>query len=210
MMRGEMRVYRFVSILLIFMLVVVGCSSNNGGSGNDAKPAAGENSVIEKETSKVEAKKEDVKLQFAIWGDDARKKVFEDIIKGHTDQNPHVSVEILLIPFDQYQQKLSIMLASKTAPDLTWLAERMIPQFAKSNQLVDISAIKEDEGYKFDDLFDSSMDIYKDGSKLYGVPFTNPPKVLFYNKTLFEEKGLTSPLELAKAGQWDYAKFEET
>src|SRR5690606_5721839 len=113
-------------------------------------------------------------------------KVFDDLIKeGFTSKHPHVSVEILLIPFDQYQQKLSIMLASKTAPDLTWLAERMIPQFVSSNQLVDISAIKSDADYNFDDLFESSMDIYKDGDKLYGVPFTNPPKVLFYNKTLF-------------------------
>lgn len=200
--------YRFVSILLALTLVLVGCSSKDGNSGNEAKSQA--SAPTKAESPKVETNKEDVKLQLAIWGDDGRKKMMEDIVKGYTDQNPHVSVEILLIPFDQFQQKMSIMLASRTAPDVTWLAERMIPQFASSGQLVDISAIKSDADYDFGDLFDSSMDIYKDGSKLYGVPFTNPPKVLFFNKTLFKEKGLTDPIELAKAGQWNYEKFEET
>lgn len=189
------------SAVLVAMLAVTACSS---GTKEPAKPSAGS---ADKPAAQADAPKKDVNLKFSIWGDDARKKRMEEVVKLFTDKNPHIKVEIMLIPFAEYQQKMSIMTASNTAPDVIWLSEKMIPQFIESKQLLDITAIQSDTAYDFKDLFGSSLDIYKKDGKLFGVSFTNPPKVLYYNKTLFKEKNLKTPTELAKEGKWTYDEF---
>ncbi|MFC4776580.1 ABC transporter substrate-binding protein [Paenibacillus sp. GCM10023252] len=181
--------------MLLLMTLLAACGNSNEGPAEN----------VEKNTAAEEQK--EVKLQFGIWGDDARKKVFEDLLVKYKEKHPNVNVEVVLIPFAEYQQKLSIMMASKTAPDLVWLAERMIPQFVETNQLMDISSISEDAAYDYADLFESSMDIFRKDGKLYGVPFTSPPKVIFFNKSLFEAKGLKNPLELHKEGKWTYEEM---
>jgi ABC-type sugar transport system, periplasmic component len=146
----------------------------------------------------------EVKLKFSIWGNDTHKQMYETMIESYRKDHPNVSVEIMTIPSADYQQKLSVLMASKTAPDVVWLMERSIPQFLEAGQLADISSIKDDPDYKFDDLIPSTLDLLTKDGKTYGIPFSTPPNMIYYNKTLFEEKGLKTPTELYAEGKWTY------
>ena len=188
-----------LSIVLIITMTAA-CSSNNSnknGSSTADNHSAGEQP----------ANKDEVSLQLSIWGNENYKKVVEGELERFTQQLPHVSVEVLLIPYADYQQKMSIMTASKTAPDVIWVADRMLPQFLAGNLLMDIAEVMSDEEYDFADNIQSGFNTLRKGDELYGVPFTNPPKVLFFNKTMFEEKGLKTPLEHYQAGTWTYDEF---
>lgn len=198
-----------ITILLLSMLLTVtvlaGCASNTN-TGNHPANAGTQGS--EGGAQSDEGAKKQVKLQFSIWGNDAQKAMYEGLVAEFKKTNPHIDVEIITIPFADYQQKLSIMLASKTAPDIGWLAERMIPQFLESGQLVDIAAgVKEDNEYNFADIYPSTLDIFSKGDSLYGIPFSTPPMLVYYNKSLFAEKGLKTPTELYKEGKWTYDEF---
>ena len=61
------------------------------------------------------ADSETVNLKMSIWGNDARKTTFEELVKPFCEEN-NCTVEIVLVPFAEYMQKISIQLASKTAP----------------------------------------------------------------------------------------------
>lgn len=200
----------FLSLLCILLVIgIIGCSSASTNSGN-AEANANANSEQGGDAPEQEAPKDKVKLQFSIWGNDAHKAMYEGLIAEFNKTNPHIEVEIVTIPFADYQQKLSIMLASKTAPDVGWLAERMIPQFLESGQLVDIASnVKADSEYDFADVFPSTLEIFTKGDALYGIPFSTPPILIYYNKTLFEEKGLKTPSELYAEGKWNYEAFLE-
>jgi multiple sugar transport system substrate-binding protein len=177
---------------------LAGCSSGSNDAAENSGAAA----------STESASGEHVKLQFSMWGNDEQKKMYEGLIDEFKTTHPGIDVEIMTIPFADYQQKLSIMLASKTAPDIGWLAERMIPQFLDSGQLVDIaSGVKDDSDYNFADIYPSTLELFKKGDNLYGIPFSTPPSLVFYNKTLFEEKGLKTPTELYKEGKWNDDEF---
>lgn len=190
--------------VILAMLLIVGCSS---GTVNTHSAANGGESGGETQGAQQSAQK-NVKLQFSFWGNDAHKAMYEELIAKFKTLHPHIDVEIVTIPFADYQQKLSIMLASKTGPDVGWLAERMIPQFLESGQLVDISAsVKEDRDYQFDDLYPSTLELFTKEDKLYGIPFSTPPILLYYNKTLFEANGLKTPSELYAEGNWTYEEF---
>ncbi|CAK4853286.1 unnamed protein product [Aphanomyces euteiches] len=188
-------------VLLILFFAIAGCSSKTEKTAESAKPADKGTAAPAPDTKK------DVTLKFSIWGNDNHKKMYDDMIAKFHEQNPHINVEIMTIPFADYQQKLTIMQASRTAPDLVWLAERMVPQFISTDALLDISAVKSDADYKFDDLYPSTLELMTKDGKNYGIPFSTPPSMIYYNKTLFKAKGLATPSELYTQGKWNYEEF---
>ncbi|MGG1516145.1 sugar ABC transporter substrate-binding protein [Paenibacillus oryzisoli] len=184
--------------VLLLSSVAAGCSSSKDTTTSTSAAPAGTTA----QASKAPAK--DVKLTFSIWGSDAHKKMYEDIIANYKKIKPNVNVEVMIIPSGDYIQKISVMMASKTAPDVIWMLERGIPQFMEAGQLEDLSAIKSDSAYDSADLIPSTMDLVTKNDKVYGVPFSTPPNMMYYNKNLFKEKGLKTPSELYKEGNWTY------
>jgi multiple sugar transport system substrate-binding protein len=189
--------------------LLAGCAGgDNGGNGGNAQGGANGGAKSENGAKETEAPKKQVKLQFSIWGNDVQKAMYEELAKEFKSEYPHVDVEVMMIPFADYQQKLSIMLASKTAPDIGWLAERMIPQFLESGQLIDISeSVTGDAAYDFADIYPSTLELFTKGDELYGIPFSTPPILMYFNKNLFEGKGLKTPSELYAEGNWNYEEF---
>ncbi|MDF2923526.1 MAG: hypothetical protein K0R57_2440 [Paenibacillaceae bacterium] len=182
---------------LLLSSVFAGC-----GSSEDTKTSA--SSAPAGTTAAAKAPAKDVKLTFSIWGSDAHKKMYEDIIANYKKIKPNVNVEVMIIPGADYIQKMSVLMASKTAPDVIWMLERGIPQFMETNQLEDLSAIKSDSAYESADFIPSTMDLVTRNDKVYGVPFSTPPNMMYYNKTMFKEKGLKTPNELYQEGKWTY------
>ncbi|CAM4492564.1 multiple sugar transport system substrate-binding protein [Paenibacillus endophyticus] len=174
--------------LVLLASMLAGCAANKTSEGNHNKKADGEK----------------VSLKFSIWGNDTHKQMYDAMIEKYKVDHPNIDVEIMTIPATDYQQKLSVMMASKTSPDVMWMMERAIPQFLGAGQLADLSSLKSDAAYKFDDLYPSTLDLLtKDGS-IYGIPFSTPPNMIYYNQSLFESKGLKTPKELYGEGKWTY------
>jgi multiple sugar transport system substrate-binding protein len=184
---------------VLLLSVTAGCAS-----GTDSK------SNVKEAGGTVDKPKKDITLKLSIWGDDNRKRVFEDLGKKFTEAHPNIKVEVMLIPYAEYPKKMSIMVASKTVPDVAWLYDAIIPQLRDSNQLLDLSELAKDSAYDLNDIYSSNMDIYRKDSKLYGIPFSAGPKVLYFNKKLFKEKGVKTPNELVKEGKWTYDEFIKT
>jgi multiple sugar transport system substrate-binding protein len=145
-----------------------------------------------------------VKLSFGIWGNDTHKAMYQQMIDKYKTTHPNVSIDITIIPSADYQQKLSVMMATKTAPDVFWLMERAIPQFMNAGQLADLSSFKNAADYNFSDIIPSTLELFQKDGKQYGIPFSTPPNMLYYNKTMFKQKGLETPTELYKEGKWTY------
>jgi multiple sugar transport system substrate-binding protein len=196
-----------VMIMLVSLLAACAGGESNSGGGNGEGASSGNEA---KSNTDGSAPKKDVKLTMSVWSE-ARVETYQALAEEYKALNPHVSVEVMSIPFADYQQKLSIMAASKTAPDIAWLAERMAPQFLKNDQLLDISSyVQDDPDYDFADIIPSTLEIFQHNGGLYGIPFSTPPHVIFYNKTMFESKGLKTPLELFNEGNWTYEELQKT
>ncbi|WP_165452463.1 ABC transporter substrate-binding protein [Paenibacillus thalictri] len=201
------------SVALLAASSLIGCSSGQEAAKPADKTAAqpGAPASATAAPAAKEASKEEIVLKVGMWGEnDSRKKILEAYSKKFTEQHPNIKVEFMLVPFADYQQKLSIMVASKTAPDVVWMSDKMVPQFLEAGQLADISDIQNDKNFDFADNIQPSFARLKKDGKIYGVPFLNPPKVIFFNKNLFKEKGLKTPLELYKEGNWTYDEFFKT
>ncbi|MGF6357290.1 multiple sugar transport system substrate-binding protein [Paenibacillus sp. 4624] len=179
-------------ILALMITALIGCTSSNTGGASNA--SGGENDKVE--------------LKFMMWGNQAHIDVYNKLIDGFTKENPGIKVTMESVPFADYQQKISVLAAGGSLPDLAWVSERMIPQFKSNHILADVSAFKDDAQFKLDDYIPSTLDLFREGDQLLGLPFSTPPVVMFYNHTLFDKAGLTDPNTLAAKGEWTWEQFE--
>jgi multiple sugar transport system substrate-binding protein len=148
-----------------------------------------------------------VELKFLTWGNQAHLDVYKTLIDKFKQTHPNINVSIDSVPFTEYQQKISVLAAGRELPDVAWVAERMVPQFMANGILEDVSDVKNDTSFQMDDFIPSTLDLFRKDGKLYGLPFSTPPSVMFYNKDLFDKAGLPSPNELAKQGKWTWEEF---
>ncbi|MGE6579254.1 ABC transporter substrate-binding protein [Paenibacillus xylanexedens] len=194
-------------LILLSVVLLLGLLSACGGNGNNNNGTAKTNKENANNTPSAEVaaeSKDPIELEMSVWGSDAQVALYDELVEEYKKLHPNVTVKTSVIPWADYQQKLAIMAATKTSPDIVWISERMIPQFMNGGQLLDISSVKEDAAYTFDDIIPSTLTAFEKDGKLYGIPFSTPPQVVFYNKNLFEANGLKSPMQLYEEGNWTY------
>lgn len=183
---------------LLALTLTMGLAACGGGNKADTSAAEGETSKDGK-----------VLLKFATWGNPAQLELYEGLTADFTAQHPNIEVQIDTIPFADYQQKMSVLAAGRELPDIAWVSERMVPQFMANGILEDVSSIVDDEAFDSADIIPSTLELFRSDGKLYGLPFSTPPSVVFYNADLFKKAGLSTPNELAKQGKWTWAEFEQ-
>ncbi|ADH65206.1 ABC-type sugar transport systems permease component (plasmid) [Allomeiothermus silvanus DSM 9946] len=151
-----------------------------------------------------------ISLRFSTWAGGDGLALLQQLAKEYSDSNPRVNVTVEVTPFADYPRKVAIQVASGDAPDVGWLAERDVPAFLASNALVDLRAsLYADRNFDAADFPTSALNLWRKGGGIYGVPFSNSPQVLFYNKDLFAKAGVADPMTQYSRGTWDYAAFQK-
>ena len=188
-----------LGIILLAVLLVAFSSACNKDTEKTASTDEGSKS-----------KDEQVELTFMMWGNEAHQEVYNQLIAKFNEKHPNIKVKMESVPFPDYQQKITVLAAGRELPDVGWVAERMVPQFMENGILDDVSSFKKDKAYDMDDFFPSTLDLFEKDKKLYGIPFSTPPMVLFYNKDLFVKAGEKTPNEHVQAGTWTWEQFEKS
>ncbi len=150
-------------------------------------------------------------LRFTIWtGNEAHLQMLNGFANSFKATHPDVTVKFETIPPDSYTQKLTIQLAGGNAPDAGWLMEDAAPTFANAGVLEDLApTLNAAKDYDFADFSKPALGLWTAGAKVFGVPFSTSPFVIFFNKDMFDKAGLEDPLALAAKGQWNMAKFQD-
>lgn len=117
-----------------------------------------------------------------------------------------------------YQDVLKTEIGAGTAPDVFWIPGTDVGDFAMRGlilNLADLAAATPD--FSIDAFYSGPMDAltYNPQSAqngagsgaLWGLPRDVSTFVLYLNKDLLAEAGADDPIELAKAGKWDWAAF---
>lgn len=173
------------------------------GGGADADDVAAE----------VTTPADPVSLRMTVWtANEAHLALFNEIADEYIAENPDLVSEVKFdaLPFDDYMTTLTTQLAGGNAPDLAWIFEHSAPEFVESGALADISGVlSEAEGYEYDDLMDSALELWKKDDGLYAYPFSNSPFVMFVNTDRIAESGQPNPAELYADGEWTLDKARE-
>ena len=143
-----------------------------------------------------------ITIQFSSWGSESEIKILKPVLSEFENENPDINVEFLHIP-QNYFQKLHLLFASNTAPDVVFINNQFLPIYANANVLEDLSQYKKE--LEFDKFYPKSLDAMTWNDKVYAIPRDISNLIIYYNKDIFDEYKVPYP-----DGNWDYDKFLQT
>lgn len=141
----------------------------------------------------------DAPLKMTAWGGDSDKKAYQDRIDLLVKAQPDLKVTLQLIPSDAYGQKVQTMIAGGDGPDIMEVAEN-VNVYSSKHQLQPLDDLASKAGLDFEKRFGAIGKIYSYQGKVYAVPDRSGAMILYYNKGLFEQKGIKAP---SSAWTWD-------
>lgn len=143
-----------------------------------------------------------VNLKFYIWSDE--ENYMTEIADNYNKSQNEVSVEIVSIANDSYDDKLKVMLSAGSDADIVDIRTlNQVQQFQDSGALTDLTDMLESSDLDismYGSMWDAS---YPDG-KVYALPTRSTCWMLFYNEDMLKDAGITMPDQLT----WDeYAEM---
>ncbi|GAB2653816.1 ABC transporter substrate-binding protein [Kribbella swartbergensis] len=140
------------------------------GGGSSDEPAAGGKTTV----------------KLALWNY-ATTPEFKALIDGFEKANPDIDVEPVDILSDDYNEKLTTMLAGGDSTDILTMKNVIgYAQYANRGQLLPLT----DEAGKLDPAKQSGLDAYKIEDKYFALPYRQDFWVLYYNKALLQQAGV--------------------
>ncbi|MBD2703113.1 ABC transporter substrate-binding protein [Spirosoma sp. BT702] len=120
------------------------------------------------------------------------EKLVAGVLADFHREKPAVNFKYEPIP-GNYTEKIQLMLGTHTAPDVFYLRGETAPSYMRFNVLEPLNQYAADTTFRIDDFYPALLKSFQKGDTLYGVPKDFNPYVLFYNKAMFGEAGLTHP-----------------
>ena len=144
---------------------------------------------------------EEITLTFSSWGDAAEKAILESALARFTEETG-IKVEYLYTPED-YVTKMTTMAAANELPDVGYLSEPIVVQWANEGMLKDLTPAL--QSGNVDAKMDSNKFIDKNGN-VVGVSVADEVVMIFYNPTYFEQMGVPVPPSKAEDA-WTWEEF---
>ncbi len=182
---------------MLLALTVIGGLLTGCGSSNAATSAAGESGEKEAAGGKVD-------LAFYIWHDE--ESYIRQVVDEYNASQDKVNVNLTVIPSEDYDDKLKVLLAGNSDVDLVDIrGMAQVTTYASSDALLDIT----------DRIAKSGLDTSKYGEmwngssineKFYALPTRSTCWALYYNTDIFDQAGIPYPEQLTWEEYGDIAK----
>jgi multiple sugar transport system substrate-binding protein len=125
----------------------------------------------------------DVTLSFWAYqpSQQTDQEAFKTLISNFTAESG-IKVKLNLVVKDSYNTALTSALTSRSKPDMAYLDQPLIADFAKKKQIIDLTSyLKDDADFSSTRFFDGAYKTCLYNGLQYGVPLNMTSTVLFYN-----------------------------
>lgn len=203
------RVISLVLTAAMLSALLAGCGSSTSGSAS-TDSAAATSEAAEETASTAEASGDGTTLKWAVW-DQETTPYWTDLKEAYEASHEGVTVELVDLGSTDYMTVLATEL-SGSGSDFDIVSIKDVPGYAT---LVQKGAIAPLDDYITADGIDLTQyagvteQVTVDGS-LYELPFRNDFWVLFYNKDLFDAKGVDYPTNDMTFEEYDALAREMT
>lgn len=175
-------------VSIIAATLVVGSILTGCGSGNSSN----------------EGSNGKVKLTYEIW-DKNQQSGMQAIADAFHKKNPNITVKVEVTDWNNYWTKMDAGASGGTLPDVFWMHSSNFLKYANNGQLMDITdKLKSSKDVSMSNFPKDLVSLYTVKGKNYAMPKDYDTIALWYNKTMFDEKGIPYPDET-----WDWNKLLE-
>ncbi len=132
-------------------------------------------------------------MQYTASG--SQEETLNDMIAEFERQNKDIKIQVEVLAYADYFTKLGTVLSSESStPDIFELGYENVITYASKGVLKDLNdSIAKDKDFNPGAFKKLAYDAFNYKGKQYGVPEGYSAVVLYYNKTLFDAKGVTYP-----------------
>lgn len=136
-----------------------------------------------------------VTLRWSMWAlDNSSDDIWREVAARVTEAHPSIRVDLQLVPFDQYFDKLQTEIAGGSPPDIMAMQMLRLPSFAVRGAMTPLTSfIDDDPDLDYEDFFPSIREGLSVKGDPYALAYDMGPWNLIYNKDLFEAAGVPAP-----------------
>lgn len=196
-----MKKKKVLSVLLLSSALLLQACGGGGGGGS----AGGDDS------GKGGSSGEKVKITWSTWGNPGELGRFQEFTDDFNKRHPDIQAELIPIPNDGYDQKILTQLSGNTAPDVFYSGDGLISQLVANGTVEKLNPYMEKPGSALgpNDLVEGLYGAAKQGSDIWGLTVDCNPMLLWFNKKVLQESGITDlPTDLYDKGQWNWDAFK--
>lgn len=195
MAKGKIKWLSAVVALIMAFSLTAACGGgtsdggNKGNQGNQSNQGGTSNQGNKGNTEKITITFQN------IYPDptDPKYQMLRDIVSEYEAANQNIKIELDSLNTDQQKLKLKTQAASKEVPDITIVnpAAQMQP-FVDADLFAPLNEMVEKNGLK-GTFQEGILDYYTFDGNLYALPDGNNIAIVYYNKELFQQAGVTVP-----------------
>jgi multiple sugar transport system substrate-binding protein len=118
----------------------------------------------------------------------------DTIITQFNVVNPDIEIKVEAVGYNEYFTKLESMIVGGNPPDVFELNYENFVNYASKQVLLDLDPfVAADEGFSAENYRGAAYDGFSLNGRQFGLPATFSTSVLYYNKDLFDEAGVSYP-----------------
>jgi len=128
-------------------------------------------------------------------------KDLQSIIGGFESTHPNIHIKVQTASYNDYFTKLQTQIASGQAPDSFELNYENFVTYAAAGKLLNLGKIaKRDRSFRASIYYPRAYKVFQLNNRQYGLPETFSVVLLFYNKNIFRQAGVSLP---KKSWKWN-------
>lgn len=145
----------------------------------------------------------DNSIVFQFTGEAEEAAIYRQMIEAFEEEHPEIEVRAVPIAEkDEHLQKLATSFTGGNPPDVFLLNFREYAQFVTRGALEPVEGHLNEAGVTLDDYYEAPVEAFTFEGELQCMPQNVSSLVVYYNRTLFEEAGLSRP-----PADWSWAEF---
>lgn len=186
----------FYKMLCIVLVVMMAFSFLTGCGSKESTQAAGSTAATESSSDQTleEPAQEPVKeVKLTFWNGFTASdgEVLRDIINRFNENNTSkVKIEMDIMPWDVFFQKLPPAIATNTAPSFVLMGADNIMSYVQNEAIAPLDDFWQTTGLSESNYDKNVIDIFKYDGKTYMTPMQYFLVYLYWNKELFKGAGL--------------------
>ncbi|MBE3576541.1 MAG: sugar ABC transporter substrate-binding protein [Limnochordales bacterium] len=135
-----------------------------------------------------------VTIRYMFWGGQTEIDIVQQLVREFMEKYPNIEVKLENIPYPEYPTKVPTLLASGTAPQVMNIPVQMFHSLAAQGAFQDLGSLAAaDRSFDLEEYIPAGRKVFTANGKLGALPREFGPMMVFYNKQMFDQKGLPYP-----------------
>ena len=132
-------------------------------------------------------------ITYMAWGSPKEGEVWAKIATAFEATHPGIKVTVQLSDWDGYWEKLKVLVAGGTPPDIFAMSPPLYPDWQSRGVLLNLQPYIDKDPSMLAGVYPVTLEAYKTPGGYFGLPRDFQTIVLYYNKDMFDAAGLAYP-----------------